>query len=105
MNAAANIFYIHTKLELYLLLLAAAAFCLLSGAYVYLLSMSVVHVVASKDIEERIHAVHGEIATLEAAYMEKQHAISNEVIKHRGFADADRKIFLDRETTTVVTRR
>lgn len=105
MSVIAKAIYIEHRSERYLLALLLAAFCALSVAYVYLLSMSVVHVVISRETEEKIHGLHSEIATLESSYMEKQHAISMEVVERRGFAVSSEKIFLNREGASVVTQR
>lgn len=105
MNALAKTIYIEYNIEKYLLALFLAIFCTLCVAYVYLLSMSVVHVVVSKDIEEKIQTISSDIAMLEAAYMEKQHAISIDVVKRRGFAISSEKIYLNRQDTSVVTQR
>lgn len=105
MNITANILYIEHRLEHYLLALALLALCVLSIAYVYLLSMSVVHVVVSRESKEKTNEIHGEIASLEAVYMERQHAISSEVVVHRGYTAAGNKIFLNRNNSSVVTQR
>lgn len=105
MNAVAKTFYIEYKAEQYLLAFALGAVCLLSVAYVYLLSMSVVHVVGSREIESKISDTRAEIAALEAVFMERQHAISMEVVEREGYISASEKIFLNRDGASVVTRR
>lgn len=105
MNAVTKILYIEHKLEHWLLAFTLATVCVLSVGYVYLLSMSVVHVVVSREAEERISDIHGQIAALESVYMEKQHAISTEVVASRGYVSTNEKIFLNRDNAAVVTRR
>ncbi len=105
MNTHANILYIEHRLEHYLLAFALPALCILSVAYVYLLSMSVVHVVVSRESEEKINEIHGEIASLESVFMERQHAISMEVVEQEGYTAAGNKIFLNRDNSSVVTQR
>ena len=97
-----NIEHTTEKLLLYMLL---AVICGLGGLYFYFLSSSVVHVVMNREAEEKMHRINSEIASLEATYMEKQHAISIEVARRHGYVAAGKKIFLDRSDTSVVTRR
>lgn len=77
---------------------------LLAAAYMYLLSISVIHVVMSKEIEENIYSVHSEIADLEARYMERQNAIAEKVIAENGYTAAP-KIFIAKNPSSVVTKR
>lgn len=105
MNAATKILYIEHKIEHWLLAFSLAAVCVLSVGYVYLLSMSVVHVVISREADERISDIQGEIAALESVYMEKQHAISTEVVEQQGYVTTNEKIFLSRGNAAMVTRR
>lgn len=105
MNAATKILYIEHKIEHWLLAFSLAAVCVLSVGYVYLLSMSVVHVVISREADERISDLQGEIAALESVYMEKQHAISTEVVENKGYVTTNEKIFLSRGNAAMVTRR
>ena len=105
MSVLAKTLYIEHNIERYLMAFFLAAFCVLSGTYIYLISMSVVHVVVSEDIKEQIHAIHSEIAVLESTYMEKQHSISMEVVNRRGFAVSSEKVFLSRDDVSVVTQR
>jgi len=65
----------------------------------------VVHVVVTREAEQKISDTRGDIASLESTYMERQHQISMEVVENRGYAIADDKIFLDRENAQVVTKR
>lgn len=100
-----NILYIEHKLEHLTLAFALCALTVLSVAYIYLLSMSVVHVVVTREAEQRVNDIRGEIASLESTYMQRQHQISMVVVENRGYAIADKKIFLDRENSSVVTKR
>ncbi len=105
MNAIAKLQHIEHNVERVALLMLMIAVCGLCGLYFYLLSASVVHVVFSKEAEEKMHKLASEIATLEAAYMEKQHSISMEVVERHGYVSTNKKIFLEREGASVVTRR
>ena len=105
MNAVAKTFYIQYRAEQYLLAFSLGAVCLLSVAYVYLLSMSVVHVVASRESEAKVSELRAEIAALESTYMERQHSISMEVVGQKGYISAGDKIFINRDSASVVTRR
>ncbi len=66
----------------------------LGSLYMYLLSAAVVHVVMQKQIDSDINKISAEIAKLESAYIEKQHALSKEVATLDGFIDAKNKIFI-----------
>lgn len=105
MSAIALINEMQYKSERILLAGALAAFLVLCGLYVYLLSSSVVHVVISKETESNIHQIHSEIAALEAEYMEIQNALSREVVEQSGYIAAGKKIFIDRSSTSLVTQR
>lgn len=105
MSAATNIINIKYTIEHFVLCALLASALTLGGLYVYFLSVSVHHVVISKELEEKTHTLHSEIATLEAAYMEKQHAISVEVVADRGYLASQEKVFLDRGDSSIVTRR
>ena len=74
----------------------------LFAGYVYFLSASVVHVVIRKEITSEITHMNSEISKLEAEYIHRQHAVSNDVANQRGFVAVRDKIFLDRSDTTLV---
>lgn len=105
MNAIAKIHYIEYKAEQYLLALALITLGTLCGLYMYLVSSSVVHVVIKTEAEEKINQINGEIAVLEAEYMEMQQQISTKVIENKGYIAASKKIFIDREGVSLVTKR
>jgi hypothetical protein len=105
MNDVAKLNNIEHQLERFSLYALLAIVCGLGGMYFYFLSSSVVHVVMNREAEEKMHRLHSEIASLEATYMEKQHAISIEVARRHGYVAAGKKIFLDRTGASVVTRR
>lgn len=105
MNAAVNISTIQYKSEQILLYMLIISVCSLAGLYFYFLSASIVHVVISKEAEEKMHKLNSEIATLEAAYMEKQHSISMEIVGRQGYIASGKKVFIDRSDVSVVTRR
>ena len=71
----------------------------------YLLSASVIHVVMSKETDEKIHKVNSEIAALEAEYMERQHKISREIVDQSGYVKVAEKIFIDMNDVSLVTKR
>lgn len=105
MNAIITITRIEYRLERLLLAALALALVGLAGLYFYFLSASVIHVVMTEELSERINQVQGEIASLEAAYMDKQHAISLEVVERRGYIASSQKVFIDRSESSVVTKR
>ncbi len=105
MNAITLINDMHYKAEKILLVASFVLFSFLCVMYMYLLSSSVVHVVISKEAEASVYEVSGEIAALEAEYMEIQHSISKEVVEKNGYIAAGQKIFIDRSNASLVTQR
>ncbi|OGG86028.1 hypothetical protein A2392_00995 [Candidatus Kaiserbacteria bacterium RIFOXYB1_FULL_46_14] len=89
----------------YAFLLAAGLTISLAAAYMYFLSVSVIHVVISRENEEKMHRVSAEIATLEATYMEKKIEIASEVVGQSGYVTAIKKVFVNRDQSSVVTKR
>jgi hypothetical protein len=85
---------------------AAVALLVLSiAAYVYFLSASVVHVVMRKEVDAEIAAASTAMSTLEAEYIELQHALSADIATANGFVAAPKKLFVDRTTDTLVVSR
>lgn len=78
----------------YITIALASAFLLCIVAYMYFLSLSVVHVVMRKEAVQNISSLRSEIAYLEAAYIEAHHHISREVAKTEGFSQISDKIFI-----------
>lgn len=70
---------------------------LLSGvvAYMYFLSLSVVHVVMRNEVMQSMNQLRSEIAYLETSYIEANHKISSQVATLQGFNTVDSKIFID----------
>lgn len=65
-------------------------------AYMYFLSLSVVHVVMKKEIERQSQQVLSEIAQLESDYIEAHHRISQKVAQIDGFSAVSEKTFVSR---------
>ncbi len=65
-------------------------------AYMYFVSISVVHVVMRKEVDNQIALVNTHISQLEEIYIEKQHNLSSAIATHRGFVVAEEKIFIDK---------
>lgn len=100
-----NIFETQYKAERVLMYISLSSFVLLSFLYVYFLFSGVVHVVMNKESEVNIRKLHGEIASLEADYMEKQYSLSQTILEDEGYIMANNKVFIDRNNGTVVTKR
>lgn len=83
-----------TKAQLYL---CGAALLLVTLAclYVYFLSVSVVEVVARKQVDTEITNLYSEISELESTYIERQHAVSEELAMQYGFEKTSKKTFVD----------
>lgn len=71
-------------------------------AYVYFLSASVVHVVIRKEVTGEIAQLNSQVGQLEAEYIQRQHAVSDEIAMQKGFVAVRDKIFLDRSNSSVV---
>jgi len=78
----------------YITIALATAFLLGIAAYMYFLSLSVVHVVMRKEAGQNITTIRSEIAYLEAAYIEAHHSISSRVATTEGFSEIRSKIFI-----------
>lgn len=86
--------------------------CYVAGAFVslvslvclygYFLSATVVHVVMQKELRREINSVHSHISTLEAEYIARQHAISDEIASLQGFVATDHKVFIDKGAASLV---
>lgn len=84
-------------------LLGALALILsLTALYVYFLSATVVYVVIQKEIRSQIGELNAEISSLEAEYIERQHAVSDEIASLQGFVPTGKKIFIDKSETSLV---
>lgn len=75
---------------------------LLSALYVYFLSSTVVQVVMQKEVRSQISDLNAEISNLEAEYIERQHAVSDEIASLQGFVRTGEKIFIDKSKTSLV---
>lgn len=73
-------------------------------AYMYFLSLSVVHVVMRKEASQQIGHLRSEIASLEATYIEAKHQISARVANLDGFSQNQNKIFISKEEQSLVLR-
>lgn len=68
------------------------------AAYIYFLSVSVLHVVMRKELNQKISDLHSEIASLETTYIEAHHIISSKVAAADGFNEVKEKIFITQAT-------
>ncbi len=71
-------------------------------AYMYFLSMSVVHVVLRKEVNQESRHLESQIASLEAKYIEAQHAVSERIASAESLAETNEKIFVTRTPDTLV---
>jgi uncharacterized SAM-binding protein YcdF (DUF218 family) len=70
--------------------------------YMYLLSVSVVHVVMRKEAVQDLRALESEIAELETAFMLAQHVVSVAIIDNQQYTETSEKIFVNRSKSTAV---
>lgn len=73
-------------------------------AYMYFLSLSVVHVVMRKEASQEIGKLRSEIASLEASYIEAKHQISAKVADIDGFSENQEKVFISKSEQSLVLR-
>lgn len=73
-------------------------------AYMYFLSLSVVHVVMRKEATQQIGHLRSEISTLEADYIEAKHQISAKVANLDGFNQNQDKVFISKQDHSLVLR-
>ncbi len=71
-------------------------------AYMYFLSLSVVHVVMRKEATAQIGELRSEIARLETSYIEAKHQISAKVANLDGFNQTDEKVFISKAEQNLV---
>ncbi len=73
-------------------------------AYMYFLSLSVVHVVMRKEADQKISLMRSEISNLESSYIEAKHQISAKVASLDGYKNNQEKIFISRVEPSLVLR-
>lgn len=76
---------------------ASCVVLLVSGvvAYMYFLSLTVVHVVMRNEVMQSMNQLRSEIAYLETSYIEANHVISSQVATLQGFNKVEDKVFID----------
>lgn len=70
--------------------------------YMYLVGMSVVHVVINKEVAQKMTSVESEITELESQYIEAQHSMRSEIALQRGFVPQEHKVFISARDSAVV---
>jgi biopolymer transport protein ExbB/TolQ len=73
-------------------------------AYMYFLSLSVVHVVMRKEATQQVSQLRSDIADLESSYIEARHQISAKVANLDGFNHNQAKIFISKAEQSLVLR-
>jgi hypothetical protein len=88
-------------------LIMTASICLLLLsiiAYIYFLSLSVVHVVMRKEVQQELLALRSEIVYLESNYIDAKHQISSSLATLPGFTINEQKIFITSRDSSLVVR-
>lgn len=80
---------------------ALSAVLVTVSCYMYFLSTSVVHVVMRKEIDKEFSSLSSSVGSLEAEYIEVQHAVSEDIASLKGYERTDTKIFIDRTAGTL----
>lgn len=89
--------------ERLLFFVASSVLFILFGLYVYFISVSVVRVIARKEVDREIAHAHSRIGKLESAYIAAQQAISLDIIVQYGFVSAPlSKIYVEKAPTNLV---
>jgi len=89
----------------HLMMTIAVSFFLLSiFSYIYFLSLSVVHVVMRKEVQQELLALRSEIVFLESSYIDAKHKISSSLASVPGFTVSEQKTFIDLRDSTLVVR-
>lgn len=101
MNTKTLTFTFTPTLTLSLLLVTLVT---LAGLYMYFLTMSVVHVVLRKEVNQERRLVESEIAELEARYIEAQHRVSEKIASLDTLAETNDKIFVERQGSPLVMK-
>ncbi len=70
--------------------------------YMYLLTMSVVHVVMRKEATQDLRALESEIAALETDFMMAQHVVSTAIVDNQQYTQTSEKIFVSRSASMAV---
>ncbi len=84
---------------------AVALFTFSLCVYMYFVSASVMNVIMRQEIDIKISQMTTTISELEASYIEMQHSFSSDIASLKGFAIADKKIFIDTSADTLVLSR
>lgn len=84
---------------------AVSLLLLASGAYMYFLSASVVHVVMRQEVGREIATLQKQLSLLEADYIRAQHTLSEEVATQQGFVAVTEKAYIDVSEPTLVLSR
>ncbi len=83
------------------LIVGCGALLFLFVTYMYVVSSTVLQVVAREQIADQIVALESEIGQLESSYMTAQHEISKDIAFQNGFVPADNKFFITDTNTAV----
>lgn len=76
---------------------------MLFGFYVYFISISVVHVIARKEVEREIAHLNSYIGDLESAYIAARQAVTEETLTQHGFvAASSEKIYVKKANPGLV---
>jgi len=70
--------------------------------YMYLLTMSVVHVVMRKEATQNLRVLESEIAALETDFMLAQHVVSTAIVNNQQYTETSEKIFVNRSKSVAV---
>jgi hypothetical protein len=75
---------------------------LLSMAYIYFISASIVHVVIRTETNQEVKKIGSEISLLEGRFIEAQHRVSSDIASLQGYTQTSNKVFIDRSAPAFV---
>ncbi len=84
---------------------ALTLLCITFIVYMYSISAAVAQVVMRKEVDSRISELSASVSQLESKYIELQHAVSNDIATMKGFVPAEKKVFIDTTSDTLVLSR
>lgn len=85
-----------------LFFMMSTLFVCLLGAYMYLVSATVMHVVLQTEINQEVNRINSDISELENRLILAQHKVSSSIASLDGFTTINDKVFIDRTPDSLV---
>ena len=75
------------------------------GAYMYLVSASVVNVIVRKETDQEIAQINARLSELETAYIEAKDMVNLDTALSRGFSKTPDRVFVTKKSGSLVLSR